>query len=124
MVPLGGSPPGQQPVYGIVRIYKNNKKLVDRITEVEDEENFGDLFDRTMSTTSQESVQVLVFNSTATILYLVAAIVEASLVGHGVKGRHNYNSWAASTFFAFLVSLCYAGSSFLGFRAWRDRRTA
>lgn len=42
-------------------------------------------------------LQVLVFNSTATILYLVAAIVEASLVGHGVKGRHNYNSWAAST---------------------------
>ncbi|KAL2079846.1 hypothetical protein ACEWY4_023639 [Coilia grayii] len=64
---------------------------------------------------------VLLFNSSAALLYLVAAIVEATLVGHGVKGRHNYNSWAASTFFAFLVSLCYAGSAFLSFRAWRER---
>ncbi|XP_012689907.1 CKLF-like MARVEL transmembrane domain-containing protein 8 [Clupea harengus] len=65
---------------------------------------------------------VMVFNSTATVLYLVAAVVEATLVSHGVKGQHNYNSWAASTFFAFLVSLCYAGSSFLSLRAWRDRQ--
>lgn len=70
MVPLGGSnPPGQQPVYGIVRIYKNNKKLLDRITEVEDEENFGDLFDRTISTTSQESVQVGFINYIICLVY-------------------------------------------------------
>ncbi|XP_062386010.1 CKLF-like MARVEL transmembrane domain-containing protein 8 [Sardina pilchardus] len=64
---------------------------------------------------------VLIFNTSATLLYLVAAVVEATLVGHGVRGHHNYNSWAASTFFAFLVSLCYAGSAFIGFKAWRDR---
>ncbi|XP_063041028.1 CKLF-like MARVEL transmembrane domain-containing protein 8 [Engraulis encrasicolus] len=64
---------------------------------------------------------VLVFNSSAAVLYLVSAVVEATLVGRGVKGHHNYNSWAASTFFAFLVSLCYAGSAVLSFRTWRER---
>ncbi|XP_048085727.1 MARVEL domain-containing protein 1 isoform X3 [Alosa alosa] len=67
------------------------------------------------------STVVLIFNTSATLLYLVAAVVEATLVDHGVKGHHNYNSWAASTFFAFLVSLSYGGSAYLGFKAWRDR---
>ncbi|XP_076842516.1 CKLF-like MARVEL transmembrane domain-containing protein 8 isoform X1 [Brachyhypopomus gauderio] len=64
---------------------------------------------------------VLVFNCSATLLYLVSAVTEATLVGYGVKGRHDYNSWAASTFFAFLVSLSYAGSAVLSFRSWQKR---
>ncbi|XP_030645358.1 CKLF-like MARVEL transmembrane domain-containing protein 8 [Chanos chanos] len=65
---------------------------------------------------------VLVFNCSAALLYLVAAIVEATVVGRGSRGHHNYNSWAASTFFAFLVTLCYAGSAFLSLRSWQSRQ--
>ncbi|XP_029928517.1 CKLF-like MARVEL transmembrane domain-containing protein 8b [Myripristis murdjan] len=61
----------------------------------------------------------LCFNSSATVLYLVTASVEAFFVSQAIRGRHNYNSWAASTFFAFLSTLCYAGSSCLSYWAWR-----
>ncbi|KAK1799073.1 hypothetical protein P4O66_007337 [Electrophorus voltai] len=67
------------------------------------------------------STVVLVFNCSATLLYLVTAVTEATLVGCGVKGQHDYNSWAASTFFAFLVSLSYAGSAVFSFRSWQKR---
>ncbi|KAM4633433.1 CKLF-like MARVEL transmembrane domain-containing protein 8b [Polymixia lowei] len=61
----------------------------------------------------------LCFNSSATVLYLTAAVVDASSVSQAIKGRHNYNCWAASAFFAFLTTLCYAGSSYLSYQAWR-----
>ncbi|XP_041709844.1 CKLF-like MARVEL transmembrane domain-containing protein 8 [Coregonus clupeaformis] len=61
------------------------------------------------------------FNSSATVMYVVAAAVDAASISHAVKGRHNYNCWVASTFFAFLVTLCYAGSTFLSFKSWRSR---
>ncbi|XP_064803334.1 CKLF-like MARVEL transmembrane domain-containing protein 8 [Oncorhynchus masou masou] len=63
----------------------------------------------------------LFFNSSATVMYVVAAAVETASISHAVKGRHNYNCWVASTFFAFLVTLCYAGSTYLSFKFWRSR---
>uniref|UniRef100_A0A4W5RGV8 CKLF-like MARVEL transmembrane domain containing 8b n=1 Tax=Hucho hucho TaxID=62062 RepID=A0A4W5RGV8_9TELE len=63
----------------------------------------------------------LFFNSSATVMYVVAAAVHAASISHAVKGRSNYNCWVASTFFAFLVTLCYAGSTYLSFKSWRSR---
>ncbi|CAB1334737.1 unnamed protein product [Coregonus sp. 'balchen'] len=63
----------------------------------------------------------LFFNSSATVMYVVAAAVDAASISHAVKGRHNYNCWVASTFFAFLVTLCYAGSTYISFQLWRSR---
>ncbi|KAM3872810.1 CKLF-like MARVEL transmembrane domain-containing protein 8b [Diretmus argenteus] len=61
----------------------------------------------------------LCFDSSAVVLYLVTAVVDAFSVSQAIKGRHNYNCWAASTFFAFLSTLCYTGSSYLSYHAWR-----
>ncbi|KTG29177.1 hypothetical protein cypCar_00002688 [Cyprinus carpio] len=61
---------------------------------------------------------VLIFNSTAALLYMSAAITEATLVNKGVRGHHDFNCWAASTFFAFLVSLSYVGSAFFSYKSW------
>ncbi|CAL8248476.1 unnamed protein product [Lota lota] len=61
------------------------------------------------------------FNSSATVLYLVNAAVSAASVSRATRGRHNYNCWASSAFFAFLTTLCYAGSSCLSYGAWRAR---
>uniref|UniRef100_A0A8C0Y1Z9 CKLF-like MARVEL transmembrane domain containing 8a n=1 Tax=Cyprinus carpio carpio TaxID=630221 RepID=A0A8C0Y1Z9_CYPCA len=61
---------------------------------------------------------VLIFNCTAALFYTSAAVVEATLVNQGVKGHHDFNCWAASTFFAFLVSLSYAGSAFFSYKTW------
>ncbi|XP_004568154.2 CKLF-like MARVEL transmembrane domain-containing protein 8b [Maylandia zebra] len=61
----------------------------------------------------------LCINCIATALYLVTAVVDALSVNQDVRGRHNYNCWAASAFFAFLTTLCYAGSSYLSYRTWK-----
>ncbi|KAM9852695.1 CKLF-like MARVEL transmembrane domain-containing protein 8b isoform 2-T2 [Aulostomus maculatus] len=61
----------------------------------------------------------LCVNCSATALYLVAAVLDALSVNHAIRGRHNYNCWAASACFAFLTTLCYAGSSYLSYRAWK-----
>ncbi|XP_018539927.1 CKLF-like MARVEL transmembrane domain-containing protein 8b [Lates calcarifer] len=61
----------------------------------------------------------LCLNCSAAALYLVTAVVDALSVNQAIKGRHNYNCWAASAFFAFLTTLCYAGSSYLSYRAWK-----
>ncbi|XP_044062544.1 CKLF-like MARVEL transmembrane domain-containing protein 8b [Siniperca chuatsi] len=61
----------------------------------------------------------LCLNCSATALYLVTAVVDAHSVNQAIRGRHNYNCWAASAFFAFLTTLCYAGSSYLSYRAWK-----
>ncbi|XP_040901213.1 CKLF-like MARVEL transmembrane domain-containing protein 8b [Toxotes jaculatrix] len=61
----------------------------------------------------------LCLNCSAAALYLVTAVVDALTVNQAIRGRHNYNCWAASAFFAFLTTLCYAGSSFLSYRAWK-----
>ncbi|XP_030215083.1 CKLF-like MARVEL transmembrane domain-containing protein 8b [Gadus morhua] len=59
------------------------------------------------------------FNGSATVLYLVNAAVSTASVSRATRGRHNYNCWASSALFAFLTTLCYAGSSWLGYRVWR-----
>ncbi|XP_073340716.1 CKLF-like MARVEL transmembrane domain-containing protein 8b [Pagrus major] len=61
----------------------------------------------------------LCVNCSAAALYLVTAVVDALSVNQAIRGRHNYNCWAASAFFAFLTTLCYAGSSYLSYRAWK-----
>ncbi|XP_051526666.1 CKLF-like MARVEL transmembrane domain-containing protein 8 [Myxocyprinus asiaticus] len=63
---------------------------------------------------------VLIFNSSAAVLYMSAAIVEAMLVNKQDKGHNDYIYWAASTFFAFVVSLSYAGSAFFNFKSWKN----
>ncbi|XP_054935756.1 CKLF-like MARVEL transmembrane domain-containing protein 8 isoform X2 [Physeter macrocephalus] len=62
----------------------------------------------------------LCFNGSAFVLYLSAAIVDASSVSLE-RDSHNFNSWAASSFFAFLVTICYAGNTYFSFIAWRSR---
>ncbi|TDH12114.1 hypothetical protein EPR50_G00067790 [Perca flavescens] len=61
----------------------------------------------------------LCLNCSAAAVYLVTAVVDAHSVNQAVRGRHNYNCWAASAFFAFLTTLCYAGSSYLSYWAWK-----
>ncbi|XP_056336066.1 CKLF-like MARVEL transmembrane domain-containing protein 8 [Danio aesculapii] len=67
----------------------------------------------------QWTTVVLIFNCTAALFYTSAAIVEAALLNQVVKGHHTFNCWAASTFFAFLVSLSYAGSAFFTYKSWK-----
>ncbi|XP_049439814.1 CKLF-like MARVEL transmembrane domain-containing protein 8b isoform X3 [Epinephelus fuscoguttatus] len=61
----------------------------------------------------------LCLNCSAAALYLVTAVADAFSVNQAIRGRHNYNCWAASAFFAFLTTLCYAGSSYLSYCAWK-----
>ncbi|KAM9310367.1 CKLF-like MARVEL transmembrane domain-containing protein 8b [Pholidichthys leucotaenia] len=61
----------------------------------------------------------LCLNCSAAALYLVAAAVDALSTHKAIRGRHSYNCWAASTFFAFLTTLCYTGSSYLSYRVWK-----
>ncbi|KAM4568833.1 CKLF-like MARVEL transmembrane domain-containing protein 8b [Fundulus diaphanus] len=63
----------------------------------------------------------LCFYCSAAALYLVTAVVEAVTVNQAIRGRHSYNCWAASAFFAFVTTLCYAGSSYLSYRAWKTK---
>ncbi|XP_075068486.1 CKLF-like MARVEL transmembrane domain-containing protein 8 [Mixophyes fleayi] len=63
----------------------------------------------------------LCFNGSATVLYLIAAVVDATSITKDVHPHHNYNSWTASAFFAFMVTLCYATSTYFSFQTWRTR---
>ncbi|XP_041842827.1 CKLF-like MARVEL transmembrane domain-containing protein 8b [Melanotaenia boesemani] len=64
----------------------------------------------------------LCFDCSAAALYLVTAVVEALTANQAIRGRHSYNCWAASAFFAFLTTVCYAGSSYLSYRVWRTTK--
>ncbi|KAM6936687.1 LOW QUALITY PROTEIN: CKLF-like MARVEL transmembrane domain-containing protein 8b [Lycodopsis pacificus] len=59
----------------------------------------------------------LCLNCSAAALYLVTAVVDTLSVNQSTRGRHNYNCWAASAFFAFLTTLFYAGSTYLSYCA-------
>ncbi|KAM8967268.1 CKLF-like MARVEL transmembrane domain-containing protein 8 [Pelodytes ibericus] len=63
----------------------------------------------------------LYFNGSASVLYLIAAIVDVFSISKNVHHDHNNNSWAASAFFAFLVTACYVGSTYFSFQSWRTR---
>uniref|UniRef100_A0A8C6WYC9 CKLF-like MARVEL transmembrane domain containing 8b n=1 Tax=Neogobius melanostomus TaxID=47308 RepID=A0A8C6WYC9_9GOBI len=62
----------------------------------------------------------LCVNASATVLYLIAAVINAFTMRDATRGRHTYKCWAASTCFAFLTTLCYTSSSFLSFQDWRS----
>nr|DBA24916.1 TPA: hypothetical protein GDO54_012509 [Pyxicephalus adspersus] len=62
----------------------------------------------------------LCFYGSAFVLYLIAAVVDAVSITKEIDD-HNYNSWTASAFFAFLVTACYAVSTYFSFRSWRTR---
>ncbi|XP_007421431.1 CKLF-like MARVEL transmembrane domain-containing protein 8 [Python bivittatus] len=62
----------------------------------------------------------LCFNGSALLLYLIAAISEACAVTKELD-NHSYNSWAASSFFAFVVTSCYGGNTYFSFVSWRSR---
>uniref|UniRef100_H2ZTC2 CKLF like MARVEL transmembrane domain containing 8 n=1 Tax=Latimeria chalumnae TaxID=7897 RepID=H2ZTC2_LATCH len=48
------------------------------------------------------------FNGSASVLYLIAAIVDAASVDKVERGSHNYNSWAASSVSSLLIlNACY-----------------
>ncbi|XP_017329692.1 CKLF-like MARVEL transmembrane domain-containing protein 8b isoform X2 [Ictalurus punctatus] len=66
----------------------------------------------------------LCFNSSATILYMTAAVINATSVPQAIRGRYYYISWVASTVFAFLVVLCYAANSYLSYKSWRSKSDA
>ncbi|XP_075684723.1 CKLF-like MARVEL transmembrane domain-containing protein 8 [Rhinoderma darwinii] len=61
----------------------------------------------------------LCFNGSAFVLYLIAAVVDATSITKDLHRHHNYNSWTASAFFAFLVTICYGASSYFSFQSWR-----
>ncbi|GCC21044.1 CKLF-like MARVEL transmembrane domain-containing protein 8b [Chiloscyllium punctatum] len=63
----------------------------------------------------------LSFNASATLMYLLASIVDAISIKQAQEGTHNYNSWVASTIFAFIVTLCYCGNAYLSFQTWKSR---
>nr|XP_057909816.1 MARVEL domain-containing protein 1-like [Doryrhamphus excisus] len=61
----------------------------------------------------------LCFNSGDTVLYLLIAVVEVLSLKTTVAGRHNYNCWAASACFAVVTAVCYGGSTYVSYRAWK-----
>ncbi|XP_060907070.1 CKLF-like MARVEL transmembrane domain-containing protein 8b [Labrus mixtus] len=61
----------------------------------------------------------LCLNCSATVLYLVTAVVDALSVNQAIRGRHNYNCWATSAFFACLTTVCYTGSTYLSYYSWK-----
>ncbi|KAM4027577.1 CKLF-like MARVEL transmembrane domain-containing protein 8 isoform 1-T3 [Anomaloglossus baeobatrachus] len=63
----------------------------------------------------------LCFNGSACVLYLIAAIVDATSITKELHRHHNYNSWTASAFFAFVVTMCYGISTYFSFQSWRTR---
>uniref|UniRef100_A0A8D0BWI3 CKLF like MARVEL transmembrane domain containing 8 n=1 Tax=Salvator merianae TaxID=96440 RepID=A0A8D0BWI3_SALMN len=62
----------------------------------------------------------LCFNGSAFVLYFIAAVVDAYAVTKELNS-HNYNSWAASSFFAFVVTSCYGGNTYFSFLSWKSR---
>ncbi|KAK3550641.1 hypothetical protein QTP70_001811 [Hemibagrus guttatus] len=63
----------------------------------------------------------LCFNSSATVLYMTAAVINATSVPQAIRGRYYYISWITSTVFAFLVVLCYAANSYVSYKSWRSK---
>ncbi|XP_072535711.1 CKLF-like MARVEL transmembrane domain-containing protein 8b [Salminus brasiliensis] len=63
----------------------------------------------------------LCFNSSAAVLYMTAAVINAASLTQAMRGRYYYISWMASTVFAFLVVLCYAANAYVSYRSWRSK---
>ncbi|KAL1259101.1 hypothetical protein QQF64_009678 [Cirrhinus molitorella] len=61
------------------------------------------------------------FNSSASVLYLTAAVICAISLNVAVRGRYYFISWVASTIFASLAMVCYAGNTVVNFKSWRSK---
>ncbi|XP_051577330.1 CKLF-like MARVEL transmembrane domain-containing protein 8b [Myxocyprinus asiaticus] len=61
------------------------------------------------------------FNGSASILYLTAAVISAVSLNVAIRGRYYFISWMASTIFASLAMLCYAGNTIVNFKSWRSQ---
>lgn len=64
----------------------------------------------------------LCFNCSAAVLYMTSACVDAAAVTQAYRGRHSYNSWMASTIFAYIVAVCYTVSACLNFKTWKNQK--
>ncbi|XP_040838047.1 plasmolipin [Ochotona curzoniae] len=63
---------------------------------------------------------LMIFNASATVLYITAFITcSASVNLTSLKGSRQYNQHAAASFFACLVMIAYGVSTFFSFQAWR-----
>lgn len=63
---------------------------------------------------------LMVFNASATVLYITAFITCSAVVDlTSLKGSRPYNQRAAASFFACLVMIAYGVSTFFSFQAWR-----
>uniref|UniRef100_A0A2K6F8L3 Plasmolipin n=1 Tax=Propithecus coquereli TaxID=379532 RepID=A0A2K6F8L3_PROCO len=67
---------------------------------------------------------LMIFNAGATVLYITAFITcSAAVDPTSLKGTQAYNQRAAASFFACLVMIAYAVSTFFSFQAWRGVRS-
>ncbi|XP_059422976.1 CKLF-like MARVEL transmembrane domain-containing protein 8b [Carassius carassius] len=61
------------------------------------------------------------FNGSASVLYLTAAVFCAISLNEAIRGRYYFISWVASTIFASLVMVSYAGNTVVNFKSWRSK---
>ncbi|KTG45961.1 hypothetical protein cypCar_00044334 [Cyprinus carpio] len=61
------------------------------------------------------------FNGSASVLYLTAAVICAISLNVAVRGRYYFISWVASTIFASLAMVSYAGNTVVNFKSWRSK---
>ncbi|XP_064375411.1 plasmolipin [Dromaius novaehollandiae] len=62
---------------------------------------------------------LVIFNATATILYITAFVTCSAAVQPTSWSQWDYNRRAAASFFACLVMITYGASTFFSFRAWK-----
>ncbi|NXN08171.1 PLLP protein, partial [Indicator maculatus] len=62
---------------------------------------------------------LMIFNLVATVLYVTGFVTSAAAVQPTSWRQWDYNRRAAAAFFACVVMLTYALSSFFSFRAWK-----
>ncbi|XP_043117429.1 CKLF-like MARVEL transmembrane domain-containing protein 8 [Puntigrus tetrazona] len=65
--------------------------------------------------------QGICFNGSASVLYLAAAVICGISLNVAIKGRYYFISWVASTIFASLAMVCYAGNTVVNFKSWRTK---
>ncbi|NXA41617.1 PLLP protein, partial [Eudromia elegans] len=65
------------------------------------------------------SLVLVIFNATATVLYVTAFVTCSAAVKPTSWRQWDYNRRAAASFFACLVMVAYGASTFFSFCAWR-----
>ncbi|XP_055066814.1 CKLF-like MARVEL transmembrane domain-containing protein 8b isoform X1 [Misgurnus anguillicaudatus] len=61
------------------------------------------------------------FNASASVLYLTAAVISAVALNSANRERYYFISWVASTIFASLAMLCYAGNTVVILKSWKSK---